>query len=202
MKIGIMGGTFNPIHNGHLFIGEEAIGKFGLDEIWFIPVGKPPHKVDNEILESKFRYDMVQLAIEDNKRFKISDLEINRKGYTYAVDTLKELQTLNADLYYIIGADTLLTLHKWKAFSEIAQMCQFIAISRPGFNEAEVLKAQLKLASKFGAQIQLCQIEGLNISSTMIRQRIQKDESVKYLTPDKVVDYLQIHQLYKTKQPF
>lgn len=197
MKIGIMGGTFNPVHNGHLFIAEEVRLKYGLDEILFIPVGKPPHKVDNEILNSVHRYEILKLAIRGNDKFSVSDIEIKREGYTYTIETLRKLASLNAELYYIVGADTILTLEKWKKFDEVAKICSFIGISRPGVSESKLESVKLKLIEKFDVKLDLCYIDGVNISSTDIRNRIKSGQNIKYLLPDAVAEYIYANQLYR-----
>lgn len=201
-RIGIMGGTFNPIHYGHLVIAEHSREQYNLDSVIFIPSGKPPHKDRIEVTGSDYRADMVDLAISSNPFFKLSDVEIQRKGITYTVDTLEEFIEIygyGMKLFFIIGADNLSELVTWKRFRYLFEICEIITAFRPGvdnssiFNEAEYLK------SKYNASINIVNTPLISISSTSIRDRIKRGESIKYLVPPEVEDYILKNLLYRGK---
>ena len=195
MKIGILGGTFNPIHMGHLMIAEHIRQEMNFDKILFIPTGDPPHK-DVEVPGIK-RAEMVRLAISDNKHFEMSPIEVNREGITYTVDTLRELKNIYDEMYYIIGSDTIFQLRTWKNFKEVAKMAKFIYMLRPGTEDASVLSDEIEfLKENYNAQIE--EIEGpmLYLSSTYLRGRIKADKSIKYLVPVSVIKFINDEGLY------
>lgn len=195
MKIGILGGTFNPIHMGHLMIAEHIRQEKNFDKIIFIPTGDPPHK-DVEVPGIK-RAEMVRLAISDNKHFEMSPIEVNREGITYTVDTLRELKNIYDEMYYIIGSDTIFQLRTWKNFKEVAKMTKFIYMLRPGTEDASVLSDEIEfLKENYNAQIE--EIEGpmLYLSSTYLRERIKGDKSIKYLVPVSVIKFINDEGLY------
>lgn len=198
-KIGIMGGTFNPIHCGHLFIAEEVMSYCFLDEIIFVPTGTPPHKRNEEILEGEIRYNMVQEAIEFTTYFQVTDIEINRMGYSYSIDTLMELKRINfgARLYFILGADAFLYLKKWKAIEEIQKYCSFIVVARPGYDKILLDNEAKLLFNQYGIESQIINIEGINISSTIIRKRIKIQRPIKYLVPEGVRKTIIEKNLYR-----
>lgn len=197
-KIGIMGGTFNPIHCGHLFIAEEVMSDCFLDEIIFVPTGTPPHKNNKEILDGKIRYDLVNKAILGNKNFKVSDIEIKRSGYSYSVDTLKELNERydKTQFYFILGADAFLYLKKWKNIDKLNQYCSFIVVARPGYDKELLLEESELLNTKYNINSQIIDIDGINISSTTIRERIRLGKSIKYLVPKNIIIDILENKLY------
>ena len=195
MKIGILGGTFNPIHMGHLMIAEHIRQEKNFDKIIFIPTGDPPHK-DVEVPGIK-RAEMVRLAISDNKHFEMSPIEVNREGITYTVDTLSELKNIYDEMYYIIGSDTIFQLRTWKNFKEVAKMAKFIYMLRPGTEDTRILSDEIEfLKENYNAQIE--EIEGpmLYLSSTYLRGRIKADKSIKYLVPVSVIKFINDEGLY------
>lgn len=195
MKIGILGGTFNPIHMGHLMIAEHIRQEKNFDKIIFIPTGDPPHK-DVEVPGIK-RAEMVRLAIYDNKHFEMSSIEVNREGITYTVDTLRELKNIYDEMYYIIGSDTIFQLRTWKNFKEVAKMAKFIYMLRPGTEDTRILSDEIEfLKENYNAQIE--EIEGpmLYLSSTYLRGRIKADKSIKYLVPVSVIKFINDEGLY------
>ena len=195
MKIGILGGTFNPIHMGHLMIAEHIRQEKNFDKIIFIPTGDPPHK-DVEVPGIK-RAEMVRLAISDNKHFEMSPIEVNREGITYTVDTLRELKNIYDEMYYIIGSDTIFQLRTWKNFKEVAKMAKFIYMLRPGTEDVSVLSDEIEfLKENYNAQIE--EIEGpmLYLSSTYLRERIKAGKSIKYLVPVSVIKFINDEGLY------
>ena len=198
-KIGISGGTFNPIHIGHLMVAEIVRDRFGLDKVLFIPSGMPPHKSLSSVACAKHRFDMVEKAVESNPYFKASRIEIDREGYTYTVDTLKNLREIygnNTSLYYIIGADVLNDLLTWKNYEEVLKICEFIAVLRPG-NDVQAFKKQIEfLKQTYCAKIHFINTPLIEISSTEIRDRIKEGRSIKYLVRDSVEEYIKLNRLY------
>lgn len=195
MRLGIMGGTFDPIHIGHLFIAEEARIRFRLNNVLFIPNGTPPHKKEYAITSARHRYVMTLIATHANQAFGCSPLELNRPGPSYTVDTLSQLREQNPDseLFYITGVDAVADILSWKRHEEVIQMATFIAAMRPGFDPI-TLKDRLPLA--YLERILLLGSTAIGISSTDIRERFRQDLPVRYLIPDPVLDYIQKNSLY------
>jgi nicotinate-nucleotide adenylyltransferase len=194
MKIGIMGGTFNPIHYGHLVTAEEALSQFKLDRVIFIPTGQPPHKTTCKLASPEDRYMMAVMATASNSHFFVSRIETDRKGKSYTIDTLKELKFTygeSATFYFITGADAILEILTWKNPEEIITMCKFIAATRPGYNLSRI--EELKKAKD---SISIMEIPALAISSTDIRERIKSSRPIKYLLPESVCNYLLKNDLY------
>ena len=202
-KIGLMGGTFNPIHYGHMVTAEEALKQFKLDKVIFIPTGTPPHKTSGILANSEDRYLMTVIATASNQDFLVSRLEIDRKGKSYTIDTLRQLKEIFGDLatlYFITGADAILEILTWKNNEEIVTLCKFIAATRPGYDikRIEDLKRELFEDSKDASnRIFLMEIPALAISSTDIRRRIKEKRPINYLLPEGVCNYLLKHELYK-----
>jgi len=197
-KIGILGGTFDPVHNGHIQIAQFISETMGLNQILFIPAGDPAHKKGTKVTEAGLRYEMLASAIKDINNFKISDIEIKRKGLTYTVDTLKEIRkTFSKDiqLIYIIGADIIPELDTWKDYKENFKLCKYAAISRPGYTP-EFFKNSIKKMSSLGADITPIEFPGIDISSRDIREKIKNSESVAGLLPDGVSDIIKRESLY------
>jgi nicotinate-nucleotide adenylyltransferase len=187
MRIGIFGGTFNPIHFGHLVLAEQAYEKLNLDKVIFIPSFCPPHKKDSNIVSAFHRYNMVNLAIQNNPRFEISDIEIKRKGRSYLVDTLKQLRIIypKAELFFISGSDVSNQISKWKSIGKILSLAKFVLAKRPGY--------RLK---KCDSHISVISITELDISSSMIRRKIKESKSIRYLMPLRVYKYIKEKGLY------
>ena len=198
MKIGIMGGTFDPIHYGHLILAETAYDRFGMDKVLIMPAGDPYFKVDRGVSSDPDREAMTKLAIEGNPHFEFSDLELKREGDTYTVDTLKTLkeQYPYDDLYLIVGSDTLFQMEKWYKPQEIFQLATILS-SRRNIPNAELEEQMDYLRSKYGAKIVNLYMPNIDISSTDIRDKVKHDMSVKYFTPDSVIAYIKEHKLYK-----
>ena len=196
-KIGIMGGTFDPIHNGHLFIAEQVRVKYKLDKVLFIPSGNPPHKKDLDIADSTHRYNMVNLAIANNYYFFSSLIEINRGGETYTIDTLKELKLLypNAQLYFIIGYDAISVINTWKDYESLFDYTKFIVVSR-NVPRIETLDF---LHENFYDSIDYFETPVIDISSTQIRKNIDINKSIKYMVGSTVEKYIYKYNLYKVR---
>ncbi|MBN1298194.1 MAG: nicotinate-nucleotide adenylyltransferase [Actinobacteria bacterium] len=202
-----MGGTFNPIHFGHLVTAEEALQQFELDKVIFIPTGSPPHKTSGILASPEDRYLMSVIATASNPDFFVSRIEIDRQRTSYTIDTLKELKNIfgnRATLYFITGADAILEILTWKASGEIMQYCRFIAATRPGYDIKKIEDLKEKILSNYDfinsgdrQHIYLMEIPALAISSTDIRRRIKENSPIKYLLPESVCNYLLKHGLYK-----
>ncbi|MEI6831459.1 MAG: nicotinate-nucleotide adenylyltransferase [Candidatus Omnitrophota bacterium] len=188
MKIGILGGTFNPVHIGHLILAEEVREKLGLDKIIFVPTALPPHKDNLNIASAADRLKMLKLAVASNKFFMVSDIEIKRQGRSYTIDTLKEFKARYAhdELYFIIGSDLLKYLNEWKDLSDILKMVNFIAATRPGYP-----------LEKIPPYIQTLPIRAVDVSGFEVRACVAGNKSFGYLVTDKVFDYIKRKNLYK-----
>ncbi|MCR5834477.1 MAG: nicotinate-nucleotide adenylyltransferase [Selenomonadaceae bacterium] len=194
-----MGGTFDPIHFGHLATAEAVRENFSLDEILFIPAARPPHKSENIVTDENQRLEMTTLATRSNKFFSVSDIELRRKGLSYTFDTMNELHKIfgNAtELFFIMGADSLADLSKWHEARKLVDKCHFIATTRQGVDVdfSEVKKFFGDAATK---HIHRIVTPALEISSTDIRQKIRRGLSIKYLVPDVVEEYITAHGLYR-----
>ena len=196
-RIGLMGGTFNPIHNGHLVTAEEARVQFALDEVIFIPSGKPPHKSERKIADAYHRSMMTILATVTNPYFHVSQVEIERPGYSYTYDTVSYFQELyqgKAELYFITGADAILEIIAWKNVEQLFEKCCFIAATRPGFDLSAIRSSDLPPAAR--NRIFYMEIPALAISSTDVRRRIKEGRPIKYLMPSGVETYIYKNKLY------
>jgi len=195
MKIGILGGTFNPVHIGHLILAEEAREKLGLDKIIFVPTALPPHKDNLNIAPAKDRLKMLKLAVASNKFFAVSDIEIKRGGRSYTIDTVRELKKNNpADsLYLIIGSDLITYFDDWKDIDQIAKIVTFVVATRPGYP----LEAAGSYAAMQEVGIKTLAIRAVDVSGFEVRQCIARNQSFGYLVPDKVFDYIKKRKLYK-----
>lgn len=197
-KIGIMGGTFNPIHYGHLLVAEDARTYCNLDEIIFIPSGNSYMKDTSEIIDGKKRYEMVSLAIAGNTAFSISDMEIKRNGHTYTYETLEELNKIypDTDFYFILGADNLFTIEKWKYADKIMQNCTLIVASRDEKDKQDLTQKANSLFKSFHATIEILPERKIDLSSTEIRKKIRENKPVIYMTPQSVISYINKNALY------
>lgn len=188
MKAGILGGTFNPIHIGHLILAEEVREKLKLDKVIFVPTYLPPHKDNSDIAAAAHRYNMIKLAIKTNKYFSVSDIEIKRDGRSYTIDTVKEFKKRSPgdDLYFITGSDLLNYLEEWKDLSDIIKMVKFIVATRPGYP-----------LERLPSYISTVEIRAVDISAFEIRKHIKENKSFRYLVPDRVFDYIIRKGLYR-----
>lgn len=199
LKIGIMGGTFNPIHYGHLVTAEEAANQFALDQVIFMPTGNPTYKENRDIVEAEHRYLMVVIATASNPKFVVSRMEVDRGGETRSIDTISELYDKyrdSAQLFFITGADAILEILTWKEPHIVIQKCKFIAATRPGY---DILKIRSLDESLLGRSLQnsddkviyVMEVPALAISSTDIRRRVKEGRPIKYLLPEGVANYIQ-----------
>lgn len=197
-KYGIFGGSFNPIHYGHLMICEYIKEEMGLDKVIFIPTGNPPHKELE--LSAKDRYEMVRLAISPNPDFEISDIETTRVKKSYTVDTIRELKKIYKEekLYFLIGLDSLFQLKTWMKIGDLSQEIEFVVALRPGYLDREEINKEIDfLRENFGTKINLIKTPLYEISSTDLRDRIREGKSLRYLIPKKVLDYIEESGFYK-----
>lgn len=202
-RIGILGGTFNPIHMGHLIMAEEVCKQHHLSKIVFMPTYIPPHKYVNDLAEAHHRHKMIQAAISDKRKFEVSDLEIMREGKSYTIDTIEEILNHygeDSEIFLIIGADSLNELELWKNIKKLSQLCHFVIVNRPGFK----IEASARLEEIIG-NVNLLDMESLrieippvDISSTNIRKRLNGGVGIKDLVPECVEAYIKEHGLYSS----
>lgn len=197
-RIGIMGGTFDPIHMGHLVLGEAAYEQFSLDKVYYMPSAKPPHKQDCSVTPDINRCAMVDLAIYDNDHFKLSLLEINRGGFTYTADTLRELAEKYPDVevYFIVGGDSLASLEKWREPEVVLSLCHLVAAVRDNVDEETIDKQIAYLNEKYHTDIQKLNTPNISISSSFLRENVKAKKSIKYYVPSLVEEYIKKHKLY------
>ena len=196
MRSGLMGGTFDPIHLGHLQIARAALEELKLDRVIFLPDGDPPHKLPRAAGAQRLR--MAELACEDIPGFEVSDMELRRAGTTYTVDTLRAIKAdcPDEELVYLISSDTLFWFPTWKTAREVARLCQIAVVMRPGDDQGEVLKKQEELRLSHSLDSVILSKEGLPISSRMVRAALEKGEDISHLVPRKVADYIREQGLY------
>lgn len=221
MKIGIYGGAFNPIHYGHLRTAEEVFEQLSLDKILFMPSGRTPFDKP-ELERAEYRYEMVKRAIKGNRHFEVSDLEVRRRGRSYTVDTIKEFKNKYRDgeLYFILGIDAFLDLPGWKQPDILVRLTSLVVISRPGYmfsdlasspylegaspgilkslDKGKINESSFRLSEN--QQVYLCNVTGLNISASRIRNLTAAGKNIKYLLPDSVKSYIISNKLYKSNQ--
>lgn len=198
-RIGVMGGTFDPIHYGHLVTAEGARCEYQLDQVLFLPSGKPPHKLTRKVSDAEHRYMMTVLATLTNPHFGVSRLDIDREGVSYTIDTLRILQKSHgpsAELFFITGADAIFEITSWKDSNEYLTIAHFIAAARPGFSLEELPQATQDWVGQHGSRFHVLDVPAMAISSTEIRERVQKGISIRYLLPEPVEYYIKRHNLY------
>jgi nicotinate-nucleotide adenylyltransferase len=197
-KVGIMGGSFDPIHIGHLAAANEVLNIYELDEIIFVPTGDPPHK--EELRAHAFhRLMMVNMAVLSNDRFRVSDIEIKNPGKSYTLNTLIEFHKIykNTEFYFITGTDAVIDIPNWHEPEEVLKLCRFIAASRPGISIEEAVEKIKAIRKRFGGNIEILKVPMLQISSTDIRERFRTGTSAKYLLPECVEQYIIKNGLYR-----
>lgn len=195
-KIGILGGTFNPPHCGHLSIAKDLLEEFSLDEILFLPAGVPPHKQNIDVASGEHRLKMLELLTSVLPQARVSALELEREGVTYTVDTLRALDRTAAEYYYIIGTDTLFQLTSWRSSEEVFRLTQFLCVPRPGEHAEEVAQRAEALMREHGAVIHLSKSVGPDISSTMIRERLRQKQSLAGLVPAEIEEYIKQNGIF------
>lgn len=201
-KIAIMGGTFDPIHYGHLVAAEAVREELNIERVIFVPTGRPPHKKNRYITHDEHRYLMTVLATVNNIYFDVSRIEIDRPGTTYTIDTIKEIKKIcdrDTEIYFITGADAVNEILTWKNADSLLNMCNFIAVTRPGYDKNSLFKNISKEDSKLINKIYFIEVPALAISSTDIRNRVMLKKTIKYLLPEEVEKYIIKFDLYKNE---
>lgn len=197
-SIAVMGGTFNPIHYGHLVAAETVRQELGVEKVLFIPAGKPPHK-PSDAMYNEHRYLMTVLATVSNPFFQVSRMEIDRPGFTYTIDTVTELKRIcrkDCKIYFITGADAIESIMTWHEPERLLKICDFVAVTRPGYNKRKLLDAVGELIEKYNGKLNFLEVPALSISSTDIRNRVLAGKSVKYLVPEEVEAYIMKSGIY------
>jgi nicotinate-nucleotide adenylyltransferase len=189
LRIGVLGGIFDPIHYGHLAIGEEARYRGSLREVLFVPCGRPPHKSEVALTAAEHRWEMTRLAIEDNPAFRLSSVELDRPGISYAIDTIELLQREfeGARLYFIVGADAILELLSWKEPGRLVAACELVVAARPGY---DLTGLERTLGREITSHLTLLSSPGVAVSSREIRQRVAEGAPLRYLVPPPVAKYI------------
>lgn len=202
-RIGLMGGTFDPIHIGHLILGEKAYEQLNLDSVWFMPSGNPPHKRDRAgRANDKQRVEMVKKAIAENAHFELSLFEMNQDGYSYTYLTLEKLKEQYPDheFFFIIGADSLFDFPSWKEPARICAACKMVVATRNHTSLQELNDGMKEMAERYQGTFLRLDTTDIDISSNHIREMIQKNESIRYYVPDSVKDYIDDHHIYRPKR--
>ncbi|MEF9935268.1 MAG: nicotinate-nucleotide adenylyltransferase [Clostridium sp.] len=198
LKLGIYGGTFNPIHIGHLIVAQSVLEYLNLDKIIFIPVGNPPHKDSRNIVNGVTRINMLNKAIDGNSFFEVSDIEVLREGKTYTYDTLTELREKfkQAEINFIIGYDTLIDIDTWHRVHETLNLARFIVVNRDG-DKRSIEKTIELTKNRYGGEYVLVNIPSIGISSSDIRRRVREGKSIKYMVTNEVNQYITDNKLYR-----
>lgn len=202
LNIGLMGGTFDPIHVGHLVTAEEARQQFDLDYVIFVPTGIPPHKEKEMISLPEHRYLMTSLAVMSNPSFFVSRIEIDQKTPTYTIDTVRHFslgKDPGPEVFFITGADAILEIFTWKDYEDLLDLCTFIAVSRPGYSLDHFHETLDRARPDLKQKVHLLEIPALAVSSTFIRERVALSKTIKYLTPEPVEQYIKKHGLYQSQ---
>lgn len=196
-RLGIMGGTFDPIHYGHLVTAQQALGSLNLDVVVFMPAGRPAFKQDCAVTNPEDRYEMSLLATADNPLFVASRFEIDHQGITYTADTLQRLRDHypdNVEFYFITGADALIDIVSWRDAARVAKLAKLVGATRPGYDLDRARKALA--ASDIHFDVRYLEVPALAISSSYLRDRVEQGQSLRYLTTDSVIGYIDKHHLY------
>lgn len=196
VKVGLFGGTFDPIHIGHLLLAEHACEALAFDTVWFMPAADPPHKSRQPLATGVQRLEMIRLAIEGNALFHVTDIEMERGGVSYTIDTIEELQRRFPDhaFSFLMGADMVNYLPKWHRIDELAERINFVGVGRPGtILQLDHLPAHIR------DQVTMLEVPLFELSSTTIRERVSEDKSIRYRVPDRVHEFIQRNDLYESK---
>lgn len=195
-RLGIIGGTFDPIHLAHLHIAEQAKKTLKLDKIIFIPAGSQPLKINKKVTKASLRFIMVKKAIEGRQGFEVSDYEINKEGMSYTFETLEHFSKADREIYFITGADCLMNLGQWKGVERIFQLCKLVVFTRPGYSNESLLEQKDNIEHKYSGEVIILNLTELDISSTGIREAINLGEDINKLIPKKVIEIIKQENLY------
>jgi len=200
-RIGVLGGTFNPVHMGHLVLAQDALEGRRLDRMLFVPSASPPHKEHANVLGAAHRLAMLEAALHGDARFDISTVELDRGGVSYSVETMRELkaQRPDAEFFFVIGADSLYDLHEWRKPYALLEMCEFIVMGRPGYTETAITPETVRLNAPWPSRLRRNLVAGhlVDISSSDIRRRVAGGRRIRYLVPEAVESYISEHHLYR-----
>lgn len=198
---GIFGGTFDPIHNGHLYIAHEALNSLKLDRVIFMPSGNPPHKTKNRKTDANIRYELVKMAIREEKRFLLSNYEIENKGLSYTYLTMEYFNELEPDTewYFITGADCLVELNLWKNVDRILNACKLVVFNRPGYSRENILSQKERVEQDYKKEIIFLDLNLFDISSTNIKNLIREGKEASYLLPNSVYNTVKELRLYERR---
>lgn len=201
MKIGIFGGTFDPIHNGHLYIAYEAERQLGLDKVIIIPSGTPPHKKSSKVTDANVRLEMVKIAAKRYVNFEVDDYEVKKEGRSYTCETLKHYREVykDSELYFILGADSLINIDTWKNVDEIVSYATLIVFKRPGYKSSDIKDKIEEVEKKYGCKIIFLDLLNLEISSTDIKNRLNRHERVDFFMEDDVLKFINDKKIYSRK---
>jgi nicotinate-nucleotide adenylyltransferase len=198
-RIGVFGGSFDPVHMGHLTIAQDAVEQLELNRLIFVPAAVPPHKQGKTLVEGRHRFEMLQLATETNLSFEVSDMELQRGGVSYTFDTMKQIQFEypDAELFFIVGLDSLVELHLWRNIEQLLEVCTVVPFARGGEDPARVAE-QIQLSNVWKTKLleRLIRIHEIEISASEIRMRLAEGLSIRYLVPPEVEMYIAEHHLY------
>jgi len=201
-KIGLFGGSFNPVHVAHLVLAEEATEALGLERVLFIPARVPPHKRGSELASARDRVRMARVAVAGNPRFSVSEVELRRGGCSYTIDTVRGMRRRfgrKAELYFLVGSDTVGELKTWRRIRTLARLCRFVSFGRPGVRAANFADLAAAVGEKAARDIlnNVIRMPRLEISSSDIRRRVAEGRSIRYLVPDAVAEYIARKGLYR-----
>lgn len=201
-SLGILGGSFNPVHWGHIYLAKLAMDRFALTRVLLLPSGDPPHKPEKGMLSACHRLAMVRLAAEELPGLTVSDMEVRRRGKTYSVDTLEILKAAlpQTELYYIIGTDAFLGFWEWRNVPRVVELCTLLVFMRPGCDMQAVFDMAQDLREKVGAKVHLFNDMGIDVSASMVRSHIKKGKPIERLVPPSVAAYIQRHGLYMEQE--
>ena len=199
MRLGLYGGSFDPVHLGHLILAEQCREQCALDEVWFLPAASPPHKAHRELTPGKARVEMLEFATAGHPEFVVNRMELQRGGTTYTVDTLQQLHDEDAsrELFFLIGADSLSDLATWREPERIAELATVVAVNRGDRPLPQLDTLQAQLGEKIASRVALVSMPGIDLSATDIRRRVRDGKSIRYLVPRAVEIYIAEHGLYQ-----
>ncbi len=198
MRLGLFGGTFDPVHYGHLLLAEQCREQCRLDEVWFIPTGNPPHKQTEGISPGETRAEMLELATAGVPHFVVSRMELAREGKTFTVDTLTELHTEdpNRELFFLIGADSLTDLPTWREPARIVELARIVAVNRGDRPQPDLGRLTDQFGRSVTAGIEIVTMPGIDLSATDVRSRVRQGKSIRFMTPRAVEAYIAANKLY------
>lgn len=203
MRLGVYGGTFDPVHFGHLVLAEQCREQCRLDEVWFIPAGAPPHKAGVAITEAAARAEMLELAVAGHEKFRVNRMELKRSGPSYTVETLQQIcdEEGSRELFFLVGADSLAELPTWREPQRIAELATLVVVNRGSAPRPDLAPLRPLLGDAAVARIEMVEIPGLAISSRDLRRRVREGRSIRFLTPRAVECYIAAHGLYQEVRP-